>query len=113
MSEKSTSDFGRHSITSSANVQTLLGLCGLRRLPVFALTPSPLPERVLLRVLRQLKLGVSRLRTRPWRFKDKIDRSKEIHFTNIHAVVTKDRVCHGQMEIDIRHCHLEGIVLPG
>jgi hypothetical protein len=26
--------FGRHSITSSANVQTLLGLCGLRRLPV-------------------------------------------------------------------------------
>src|SRR5439155_26994777 len=42
---------------------------------------------------------------------DKIDRSKQVHLTDIDACVAKDGVCHRDVKIDIRDRHLKQIVV--
>src|SRR6266446_2804796 len=42
---------------------------------------------------------------------DPMDRTKEIHLTDIDAVVAEDRIRHHDMEIDVRDRHLQQVVL--
>src|SRR5690349_10849319 len=42
---------------------------------------------------------------------DPMDRTKEVHLADIDTVVAEDRVCHHDMEIDVRDCYLQQVVL--